>query len=553
MLTPAVLVILCSGPLGAEDGHRARSARPARGTYQPPTLPTARATGGANSLRSGTVDTDGSPLVVPHPIAESEWETGGDRRSAAPGHPASVVRPRNPVVQVVAIDPPPETISPPQNAARDIPAERDDRGDGSAGEVHPEEVHPEDLYPGDFYYGELPEHQGYWGEGHDGSCDGLPFANFGASCGFESGTFVEPACGWENCSGCDACSASGFIRLPQLCNDQWFGSAEWLLWYRRGQSYPVLAATSADEDPAELALFGGDRVGESSESGLRLSLGTWLDRAHCQSAAVRVWGLGQEKVDFAITGDAGLTVVRPFFNVTTLPGRADENIVVQPGTRDFLRAEFESDLYGGDASIRQLWVRGLGARVDFLYGYQYLRLDESLAIRSRTGGFPNAMLSVADSFDVENEFHGGQVGLAAHYDEGCWTFNGLAKIGFGNLARRATLAGMTTTQVGSDPAFTSNEGLLVRDTNAGSSSDSTFAVAPEVSLGLGYRMNRWMDVSVGYSFVMITDALQTWRTLDDSLAVNLEDPPVDPARPARTFSYGDYWAQGVQFGVNFNY
>lgn len=543
MLLPALMLLATPALLEAGERHGMRLERPTRGTYKSPTLPPKGADAvSGNPLRGDAAGRE-APLVVPQPVPEDEWDAGERAPAELPTPSAMMARPRGPVVQVAASDLLPEVLDAPQDGVPDEDVESIEE--------------PAAVDPGDVYYGDLPEHHVGGGAVYDAHCDGLPVApggsviGGGASCGIEGG--FGPACGWEDCSGCDACSRSGLIALPRLCADGWFGSAEWLLWYRRGQSFPVLAATGEDEDPAEVPLFGGEREGETSESGLRVTVGTWLDRTQCRSATVRLWGLGNEQIDFAVDGDAGLTIVRPFFDVTTLPGSAEENIVVRPDTPDFLRIGFESEVYGGDASIRQLWVRGLGARVDFLYGYQYLRLDERLAIRSRTGGFPDAQLSVTDSFEVENEFHGGQIGLGAFYEEGCWTFHGLAKVGFGNLERRGTLAGTTTTQVGADPAATTNQGLLVRDTNAGSSSDSTFAVSPELSLGLGYRMNHWMDLSIGYSFLMVTDALQTWRTLDNQLAVNLEDPPVDPARPARTFSYGDYWAQGINFGVNFNY
>lgn len=480
----------------AQDDSRRRSTRHERGTYQSPTVPTV-------------------PTV--------------------PTTDAAIVRPGAQVTPVAAIEAPqPAILGPAQ--AEEIPVPQG-----------------EEIYFDQDSYGDsgMPYvEEGYYGEVHDTSCDAFPMNGGRPGCGLEGGYWNEPACGLENCGGCDMC-ATGCIPLPRLCADQWFGSAEWLLWYRRGQSYPVLAATPAGT-AAGTPLFGGERIGESDESGLRLTVGHWLDNAQCQSITVRLWGLDDEDVNFRATGADGLTVVRPFRNVTATPATAGEFIAVNPGTQDFLDIGFSSELYGGDAAFRQLWVRGLGGRIDFLYGYQYLRLDENLTFNSRTAGPADSTQLITDVFDVENEFHGGQVGLAIHYDERCWSFDALAKLGLGSLQRRGDLSGTTITRIGAAES-SENQGLLVRSTNAGSTGDGTFAVAPEVSVGLGYRLNRCLDVTFGYSFLMITDALQTWQTLDDSLAVNLEDPPVDPASPSRSFSYNDYWVQGIQFGVNYNF
>ncbi len=404
--------------------------------------------------------------------------------------------------------------------------------------------------PGVTYYEEGPYLEGPVVDGYDPSCDAMPGGLPG--CGLEGGSWSEPVCGFENCGGCGMCSNQGCIPLPRLCADQWFGSAEWLLWYRRGQSYPVLAATARSGNTPGTILFGGERVGESDESGLRLTIGHWLDDARCRSLLVRLWAVDDEEVNFGVTGADGLTVVRPFLDVSTSPATAGEYVAVRPGTQDFLNIGFQSELSGGDASLRQLWGRGLGGRIDFLYGYQYLRLDENLTINSRTAGPANSTQWLTDEFDVENEFHGAQLGLAIHYDERCWSFDALAKLGFGSMQRRGNLTGTTITRVGADEDI-ENQGLLVRATNDGATGDGTFAVAPEVAVGLGWQLNRHVNVTFGYSFLMVTDALQTWRTIDDDLAVNLDDPPVDPARPSRTFSYNDYWVQGMQFGLNYNY
>lgn len=484
-----VLTLIGAIPAGAEDNFRRSSNRHARGTYQPPTVPASQAGGPTPRVAA---------IAAPQPATQS---------------PAIV----GPV--------PVEVIPVPQGEEIYL----DHEGYGAPGMPYVE--------------------GGPYGEVYDASCDALPGGMPG--CGLEGGSWTEPGCGLENCGGCDLCSTTGCIPLPRLCADQWFGSAEWLLWYRRGQDFPVLAATPAGT-AAGTPLFGGKRIGESDESGLRLTIGHWLDDAQCQSLLVRLWALEDEDVSFGVTGADGLTVVRPFLDVSASPATAGEYVAVRPGTQDFLNIGFQSELSGGDAALRQLWVRGLGGRIDLVYGYQYLRLDENLSISSRTAGPADSIQMITDEFDVENEFHGAQLGLAIHYDERCWSFDALAKLGFGSLQRRGALSGTTVNRIGAAES-TEDQGLLVRSTNSGVTADGTFAVAPEVSVGLGYQLNRSMNITFGYSFLMITDALQTWQTLDDSLAVNLDDPPLNPARPSRSFSYNDYWVQGLQFGVNYNF
>jgi len=188
-----------------------------------------------------------------------------------------------------------------------------------------------------------------------------------------------------------------------------------------------------------------------------------------------------------------------------------------------------------------------------MYGYQFFRLNESLSMRSQAVALlppPLTTTSISDTFDISNEFHGGNVGLAMHYRELRWSFNGLFKVGIGAINRQADLnfAGTDNTQGGGGPTPTT-EGYLINAANAGSGSDSTFAVIPEISLGLGYQLNRYTDFTFGYNYLMVSDVLQ----VDGAINTTVDITNVPPTAPTRNFSYGDYWMHGVHVGVNFNY
>ena len=175
--------------------------------------------------------------------------------------------------------------------------------------------------------------------------------------------------------------------------------------------------------------------------------------------------------------------------------------------------------------------------MDVLYGYQFMRMNEDLNISSTStsldGDFApiGSVISVADSFDIANEFHGGQLGIASRYRERCWSFNGLAKVGFGSLRRRAKLAGSTFTSIDGADAVDPN-GLLVRSTNSGTITDHTFGWVPELDLSLGWHRYPRFDLTVGYHIIAMTDALQVCDAIDPNLAVNLSEPPTGQQRPA---------------------
>ena len=162
------------------------------------------------------------------------------------------------------------------------------------------------------------------------------------------------------------------------------------------------------------------------------------------------------------------------------------------------------------------------------------------------------MIAISDQFDVQNDFHGGQFGVATHYREGCWTFSSLAKVGFGSVRRRVSLTGNTLTSIDGNNATDTN-GLLVRSTNSGTRTDDTFGWVPELDFTLGYQRFPSFDVTFGYHIIAMTDALQVSGVIDPDLATNLADPPVGAQRPSPQLRDGTFYVQGLHFGISYIY
>lgn len=339
-----------------------------------------------------------------------------------------------------------------------------------------------------------------------------------------------------------------------------------MMW-RRGDRLPALLTTDTSDDPDSSTagqlgradtrvLVGQDRIMERLGSGGRLTIGTWLDERQCYSLVGRGWYGGHKSYDYGQNQDQTSILTRPFFNVSDgqTPG-ADTQIIAFPERASgSIHIDAESEAFGADVSIRQFLYGDLGATVDFLYGYQFMRLNESLGIASTSTSLDEdfapvgAVLSVFDDFDVSNEFHGGQVGLAANYRERCWSFQALAKVGFGSLSRRATRTGLTVTTI-DDASAVTNSGLLVRSTNAGTVTDDTFAWVPELDLSLGWQRFAGWDLTFGYHVIGLTDALQSSGAIDPGLAVNLSDPPTGQQRPTDGLRYRTFYLHGIHFGL----
>ncbi|MCM2372944.1 BBP7 family outer membrane beta-barrel protein [Aporhodopirellula aestuarii] len=407
---------------------------------------------------------------------------------------------------------------------------------------------------------------GWTGEHWEGeygvSCDSCG----GAGCGSCDGLYG--GCDGYCDDGCDSCGHYGHYlhhANASLSFDpcRWFASFELLLLFREGDLIPSLITTSpegtlggvAGELPGATTLFGGENFFNELTAGGRLTLGTWLDNQQCRSLVFRGWTATESSDSFAAREaiDSGGILAVP----TTTNGAADAILIAFPdSTENFGRfgsvsASASSNVFGGDVSVRQFWTGGLGTTFDVFYGYQYMRLQEDLQLSTSStktqDPFPDAIgtnLTTSDSFDTLNEFHGGQLGIAGRYREGCWSFDWLGKVGFGQVRRKAELRGQSVITTDIPPASVSDSGLLISDANSGTYSDNTFGWAPEFDMSIGWHKYPRYDVTFGYNIIAMTDAIRLSGVMDPDNTVDTpRSTPVDET----------FVLQGIHFGIRHVY
>jgi hypothetical protein len=366
------------------------------------------------------------------------------------------------------------------------------------------------------------------------------------------------------------CCDTGYCG-PCLTPGNYWGSFEFLLWWRKGQTLPPLITTSplgTDIGDAGVlgldsttVLFGNETVGREARAGGRLTVGAWLDACACWGVGTRMFALGESTTSFAVDNNEFPILARPFYDVVLDVDSSD--VVAYPGeTAGGILAETTSDVAGFDFFLRRLVYEDACRRVDFFGGYQYARIDESLAIysdrvvtRTSGGSLPfGTEIDVYDQFDARNTFSGGAIGLMAEYDRGPVTWHLLAKIGLGNMKQSVDIVGGTIIDVPGDPLEMRNGGLLALPTNIGSYSQSVFAVSPEIDLKMAYHVNDCIDITAGYSFVFWNKVAVAADQVD--LGVNttqLDGQLVGEPRPSFPFAQSDYFVHGFSVGLNWYY
>jgi hypothetical protein len=355
------------------------------------------------------------------------------------------------------------------------------------------------------------------------------------------------SCGDGSCGECNSCCH----RLDV------FGSVEYLMWWAKGTELPPLVTTS---DPADLGvlgrdtttiLFGNEFAGNNMQVGGRATLGIWLDRGHNVAAAGRFFGLGGDTTRFAAASDGSELLARPFFNAFL--GIDDALLIAFPGlaTGSIAATATTQNIFGVETIFEVMMHREACRRVDLIFGYQFMRLDDSVEIVSNhTLTQSNTLFTISDRFRAENEFHGGEIGLRGRLCRGCWSLDALAQVAIGGIRQQVVIEGQTviTPSGGAPTPFVG--GLLAQPSNIGTFERNTFAYIPSFTLNLKYHVNPCLNLFVGYNLMWLSDVALSGDQID--LRVN-PNQPLPPPLPEFRFRDRDYWLQGMNFGASFDF
>jgi hypothetical protein len=364
---------------------------------------------------------------------------------------------------------------------------------------------------------------------------------------------------WETgdagCGGCSGCSRCCFTSCG------FWADFDFLLGTRRGQRFPPLVTTSPFGTPANVAgvlgqaattiAYPTEPVGEEARPGARISLGMWIDPAHCWALEGRYFALANERTNFNATADSdiGPILARPFFDGVLNQNSARQLSEVTLTDSGSVSVTTESEILGGDALVRRTMCRWGCGELALLVGYQYARLDESLVITDRINGDrllanPNFSQSITDSFATRNEYHAAVIGAATRYDYGCWRLDLLGKIGLGNMSETVTISGQTVTLNPPGPPAIVNNGLLALGANLGTFSQDKFAVSPEINVKLVYLLSECVDVSVGYTFLYWSNVAQAGEQVDPDLRVPTNQFLIDES---------ESWIHAFTLGASFQF
>ena len=376
------------------------------------------------------------------------------------------------------------------------------------------------------------------------------------------------------CDGCDyACGFSGDTcdgLWPLGQNRFWF-RGEYLLWWTAGAHIPPLLTTSPAGtsqansgvlgQPGTTILFGNQTLDEGTRNGGRLTLGYWLNRCDETGVEVSYLGLGRSTEQFQDGSDGAPILALPFFNVES--GLQDSVVLAYPNvSQGIFTAVATNDFQTLEVLLRQAMVRNCCSRVDLVAGYRFARLDDSLALNAdmvTTGTSPvpvGTTIDVFDSFRTRNEFNGGELGLVAELHRCRWSLESTMKIALGDTHSIVDINGSTVNMVPGGGATVYSGGMLALPSNMGGHSTDQFSVIPELGVTLGYDLTCRLRATFGYSFMYWSGVARPGEQIDSNLNPSQFPPPASTApyyRPAVLQRTSDFWAQGLNFGLDYRF
>jgi hypothetical protein len=377
--------------------------------------------------------------------------------------------------------------------------------------------------------------------------------------------------------GLSACAATGPCSTPapalQACyGPPWiWGRAEYLVWWTDGMDLPPLVTTSPNGTLKEQAgvlgqpdtsiLFGDSRLNNEARSGGRFTLGLWLDPCRSRGVEASYMVLDEETEQFDVSSTGDPILARPFFNTAT---NAQDALLVafngvdaqgNPYQREgSILATADTRFQGFEFLFRRSLQQRCENRLDFLLGYRFNRLDDELRIGTDFTVIqdPNPLLvgtrvKLFDLFETRNDFHGAQLGLVFRERLARWSLEMLIKLGLGNTHSEVVIDGSMI-----HPAR-SPGGLLAQQSNIGAYERDDFAVIPELGLTLGYNITPCLRATFGYTFIYWSKVARPGDQID--LNVSLPTFPPAPAgdRPEFSWATTDFWAQGLNVGLDYRF
>jgi hypothetical protein len=349
---------------------------------------------------------------------------------------------------------------------------------------------------------------------------------------------------------------------------------EYLLWWLKPAPTPTLLTTSANPNdlgvlgaPTTTTLFGGGDMQFGPASGVRL----FADYRLNDTWGIAVGGflMEQQARGQAFRSDpAGTpTIGIPFLSV--FDGSEQANLLASPGALAGSAAvRLDNRLWGVEANATAHACDNGEWHLNVLGGFRYaylrerLRLDTTSTLLATPGLFAGSVVGPGttfigfDDFSTSNAFYGGQLGFDAAWQRGAFFISTFTKVALGVTQQRSSIRGGTTALLPNGTSSTAIGETLALSTNVGRITNDRFGVLPEVGVNAGVQLTNHLTLFGGYQFLQWNDVARPGDQINRNVNSNLiptqdDGTRLGPQLPSAALHHTDFWAHGLNFGVQF--
>lgn len=261
---------------------------------------------------------------------------------------------------------------------------------------------------------------------------------------------------------------------------------------------------------------------------------------------------------------SGPILGRPYIDVAT--GKPAVTLIASPGiAAGSVTIAARTSLWGTEANLSVGVISSDQFHVAALAGFRSLSLedevniDEQFSVARSVPDFGGNTVKLQDDFNADNCFYGGQLGLEGGVQFRMVTIDFRGKIGVGQMQQEVDINGVTHVLRPDGSTTVFDGGLLALRSNIGHHQRDELTFIPELGVNVGLQLTRYLKVYAGYTFLWVNDVGRAGEQMDP--VVNVTQFPilsgnrslVGPARPAFRFAETNFWAQGMNFGLQLRF
>jgi hypothetical protein len=194
----------------------------------------------------------------------------------------------------------------------------------------------------------------------------------------------------------------------------------------------------------------------------------------------------------------------------------------------------------------------------FLVGARYLDLTDQVRISNilRLVADPSAFGYGAEDFTTHNEFAGPQLGTTLGMEWGRWSLEYTCKLAAGVTEQVRTISGGPLLSASVQSPLLVPGPLQAEPSNVGRERAPRGTLVPEISLRSKVAVTSWCSLTISYSLLYWNKILCPGDQMSPLVNVGqvpFQAPVPGSLDPKPLFNHTDYFAQGLDIGVEVRY